>query len=407
MLYPYYYNVILRHIFTTMKPSPINFEDTQVAYAIKSRKELKLARLLFSVLQNPSLSSLGRSLLKFGINAHLPVNAPVKATLYKHFIGGESINKTIPLMEKMAGYNVFSILDYSLEGIESEKEFDKGVEEFLKNVEVAAQHDEIPFSVFKPSAIATHRILELVSSGKTLSDKDKAEFDRVRGRFYKIFSRAHELGVRVMVDAEESWIQQAIDDLTDEMMDNFNKERVIAMNTFQLYRKDRLDYMIKSYERCEKAGLKMGAKLVRGAYLEKERNRAAEKGYPSPINETKADTDKMFNDAVAYCLDHLHLGEVFIGSHNEETVALAVAHMQKNNIAANDSRVWFSQLYGMCDYLSFNLGKHGYNVAKYIPYGPVKAVIPYLVRRADENSSVAGQAAKELKLINTELKRRS
>ncbi|MGB0431512.1 MAG: proline dehydrogenase family protein [Bacteroidia bacterium] len=389
-----------------MEYTPISFENTEVAYSVKSTSELKLAKLLFSVLQSPGLSSMGRHLLKFGVNARLPINGLVKATLYKHFIGGESNEKTIPLMQKMAKYNVASILDYSLEGIDNEAEYDKAVDEFLSNVKVSAEHSEIPYSVFKPSAIAHHSIMEKVSSNVSLNATEQAEFDRVRNRFHTIFKKANELGVRVMVDAEESWIQPAIDKLTDEMMDHYNKEKVIALNTFQLYRKDRYDYLVKSYERCKINGTKMGAKLVRGAYMEKERERAAEKGYPSPINNTKADTDVMYNDAMLYCLEHLNDGEVFIGTHNEQSVALAVEFMQKNGVKANDNRVWFSQLYGMCDYLSFNLGAHDYNVAKYIPYGPIKAVIPYLVRRADENSSVAGQAVKELRLINTELKRR-
>lgn len=389
-----------------MEYTPINFENTEVAYAVKSKSELKLARLLFSVLQNPSFSALGRNMLKFGLNAKLPINGIVKATLYKQFIGGESNEKIIPLMQKLAKYNVGSILDYSLEGISSEKEYDKAVEEFLSNVEVASQHDEIPFSVFKPSAIAHHNIMEKVSSNAPLNNSEKEEFERVKNRFHTIFRKAHELGVRVMVDAEESWIQPAIDMLTDEMMDNYNKEQVTALNTFQLYRKDRYDYLVSSFERCRTNGIKMGAKLVRGAYMEKERERAQEKGYPSPINDTKAETDLMYNDGMLYCLEHLDEGEVFIGTHNEQSVALAVKYMQENGIIADDNRVWFSQLYGMCDYLSFNLGSFEYNVAKYIPYGPIEAVIPYLVRRADENSSVAGQAVKELRLINNELKRR-
>jgi len=393
-------------IFLYMEVSPINFEDTKTAYALKSKSELKLARFLFSVLQKPALSNLGRSLLKFGIKAHLPINAPVKATLYKHFIGGESIQRTIPLMQKMAGYNVFSILDYSLEGIESEVEFDKAVNEFLANVETAAVNKEIPFSVFKPSAIATHKILEKVSLGTELSEAETAEFERVRERFHKIFKRAAELKVRVMVDAEESWIQKAIDDLTQEMMAQYNKGQVIAMNTFQLYRKDRLEFLKESFDWAQREGVKLGAKLVRGAYMEKERARAKSMGYESPINETKAATDKMYDEATLFCLNHLEEGEVFIGTHNEHTVQMAASYMQENGIASDDNRVWFAQLYGMCDYLSFNLGARTYNVAKYIPYGPVSAVIPYLVRRADENSSVAGQAVKELGLINKELKRR-
>lgn len=389
-----------------MDVSPINFEDTETAYALKSKSELKLARFLFSVLQKPALSNLGRSLLKFGIKAHLPIKAPVKATLYKHFIGGESIQKTLPLMQRMEALNVYSILDYSLEGIESEAEFDRALNEFLANVETAANNEAIPFSVFKPSAIATHSILEKVSLGKDLSTQETEEYERVRARFHTIFKRASELKVRVMVDAEESWIQKAIDDLTVEMMEAYNQDQVIAMNTFQLYRKDRLDYLKDCMAWAQEKGVKLGAKLVRGAYMEKERARAEEMGYESPINNTKADTDVMYDKGTLFCLDHLAHCEVFIGTHNEQTVQMAVEYIQKNGIDTEDDRIWFAQLYGMCDYLSFNLGSSKYNVAKYIPYGPVSAVIPYLVRRADENSSVAGQAVKELGLINKELKRR-
>lgn len=389
-----------------MEVSPINFEDTETAYALKSKSELKLARFLFSVLQKPALSNLGRALLKFGIKAHLPIKAPVKATLYKHFIGGESIERTLPLMKRMEALNVYSVLDYSLEGIESEVEFDRALDEFLANVETAAVNKAIPFSVFKPSAIATHRILEKVSLGNTLTVAEQEEFDRVKTRFHKIFKRAHELKVRVMVDAEESWIQKAIDEITLEMMGQYNGEQVIAMNTFQLYRKDRLAYLQECMAWAKEKGVKLGAKLVRGAYMEKERARAEEMGYESPINNTKEDTDVMYNKSALLCLDNLAHCEVFIGTHNEQSVQMAVEYLQKKGIDATDDRVWFAQLYGMCDYLSFNLGSRTYNVAKYIPYGPVSAVIPYLVRRADENSSVAGQAVKELGLINKELKRR-
>lgn len=389
-----------------MESNPVNFNDTQVAYALKSNQELKLAKFMFSVLQRPAISSLGRSLLKFGVKARLPINGAVKATLYKHFIGGESIQNTLPLTKRMAALNVYSILDYSLEGIESEKEFDKAVNEFLENVVVSHQNEEIPFSVFKPSAIATHRILAKVTSNESLSSTEKEEFERVRQRFHKIFSKASELGVKVMIDAEESWIQGAIDQLAEEMMDDYNRNQVIALNTFQMYRKDRLDFLRSSYERCTAKGVKMGAKLVRGAYMEKERERAYQLEYESPINNTKADSDKLYNAGVTYCIDNLESGEVFIGTHNQHSVLQAAAYMKELGLEPDDSRVWFSQLYGMCDHISFNLGKERYNVAKYIPYGPLKAVIPYLMRRADENSSVAGQAIEELRLINTELNRR-
>ena len=302
---------VILWLFTAMEYTPIDFENTEVAYALKTKKGLKLAKTLFSVSQSPGLSNMGRHLLKFGISARLPVNGTVKATLYKHFIRGESNEKTIPLMKKLAKYNVGSILDYSLEGIDSEAEYDKAVEEFLSNVEVASQNEEIPYSVSKPSAIAHHNIMEKVSAKAELNQNETAEFDRVRARFHSIFKKAQELEVRVMVDAEESWIQPAIDMLTNEMMDHYNKERVIALNTFQLYRKDRYDYLVSSFKRCKANGIKMRAKLVRGAYMEKERERAAEMGYESPINETKAATNKMYNDGMLYCLEHIDQGEVF------------------------------------------------------------------------------------------------
>lgn len=390
-----------------MESTPVDFGNTQVAYALKSNDELKLAKLMFSILQRPAISSMGRTLLKFGVKAKLPINAPVKATLYKHFIGGDSIKNTLALAKRMKALNVYSILDYSLEGIEAESEFDKAVDEFLENVEVAHLNAEVPFSVFKPSAIATHRILAKVTGHAQLNEREKVEYERVRQRFHKIFGRAAELGVKVMIDAEESWIQGAIDDLADEMMDHYNTRQTIALNTFQMYRKDRLDFLKRSYARCAEKGVRMGAKLVRGAYMEKERERAYQMEYPSPINDTKKDSDLTYDAAVQYCLENLDSGDVFIGTHNQNSVTLATIAMRELGIATNDERVWFSQLYGMCDHISFNLGKEQYNVAKYIPYGPVKAVIPYLMRRADENSSVAGQAVEELKLINTEMKRRN
>ena len=384
----------------------IDFEDTQTAYQLKTTNELQLAKTLFSVLQSKSLSKLGRNLLKFSIDAHLPVDAAIKATLFKQFIGGNSIQDTQKLIAKLGQYNVGSILDYSLEGINTEAEFDKAVDEFIANVKVAANNKDVPFSVFKPSAIASHKILGKVSDGSNLSSAEKEEYQRVRNRFTTIFKAASQLNVTVMIDAEESWIQKAIDDLALEMMQQYNKQKVIAMNTFQMYRHDRLEYLKQLMDLAKKEGFVLGVKLVRGAYMEKERERAYQMGYESPINKDKAATDAAYDAAVFYCLNNIHLNEVFIGTHNENSVAKAAQLMSDLKIEPNDNRVWFSQLYGMCDYITFNLGAKQYNVAKYIPYGPVKAVIPYLVRRADENSSVTGQAAKELGLIKKELKRR-
>lgn len=389
-----------------MREGQPDFSNTETAYALKTRKELKLAKFLFGVLQSGALSNIGRSLLKFSIAARLPVKGAVKATLFKHFIGGESINDTKPLMKRLHDHKVFSILDYSLEGIESEAEFDKAVEEFKANVIAASENVEVPFSVFKPSAIATHKILEKVTSGKELSSFEQAEFERVRNRFHTIFKLAAEKRVRVMIDAEETWIQGAIDQLAEEMMEAYNKDAVIALNTFQMYRHDRLAYLKENFEKGMAKGHLVGAKLVRGAYMEKERERAEKLGYPSPINSTKEATDEMYNSAVEFCIAHLSEGEVFIGTHNEHSVLLAAKLMKESDVTVQDNRVWFSQLYGMCDYITFNMASGGYNVSKYVPYGPVKAVIPYLIRRADENSSVAGQASKELDLINKEMVRR-
>lgn len=389
-----------------MREGQPDFNNTETAYALKTQKELKLAKFLFGVLQSGALSNIGRSLLKFSIAARLPVKGAVKATLFKHFIGGESISHTKPLMKRLHHHKVFSILDYSLEGIESEVEFDKAVEEFKANVIAASENEEVPFSVFKPSAIATHKILEKVTSGVELSKAEKEEFERVRNRFHTIFKLAAEKKVRVMIDAEETWIQGAIDQLAEEMMESYNKETVIALNTFQMYRHDRLAYVKENFEKGAAKGYLVGAKLVRGAYMEKERERAEKLGYPSPINPTKEATDKMYNGALEYCIRHLSNGEVFIGTHNEHSVLLAAKLMEEVNVTVQDNRVWFSQLYGMCDYITFNMAAGGYNVSKYVPYGPVNAVIPYLIRRADENSSVAGQASKELNLINQELVRR-
>lgn len=384
----------------------INFEDTQTAYALKNDDELKLAQYMFKMLQSKVLSDTGRSLLKFSVAARLPVNGLIKKTLYRHFVGGDSIPSTIPLMKRLGAHKVASILDYSLEGIQDERMFDRAVGEFLANVEEASQHQEVPFSVFKPSAIARGRLLEKLSAKVDLTPIEQEEYERVHRRFQMLFERAFQLKVRVLVDAEDSWTQAAIDDLTNEMIRTYNRDEIIAVNTFQMYRHDRLDYLRHCFEWAREDGVKMGVKLVRGAYMEKERERADKMGYPSPIYATKEDTDKAFDDAVQLCLDNLDHCELFIGTHNEYSIQKAVDYMERRKIEKDDPRVWFSQLYGMCDYLTFNLAEDGYNVAKYIPYGPVKAVVPYLMRRADENSSVAGQARKELRLIESELLRR-
>jgi proline dehydrogenase len=384
----------------------IDFNNTSEAFKHKSTAELKEAAWMFEMLNHPVLGKPGKSLLKFAINIGLPVKPVIKATLYKHFVGGETLEDCLPTVARLAKSNVKSILDYSEEGLHNEAGFEKAFQELLRNIKFSGEHDDIPFAVFKPTAIASESIMEKVSKGQELSPAEQEEWTKVYYRFDKLCNTAFFSKVPIMIDAEDSWIQPAIDKLVLEMMERYNKDRVYVLNTYQMYKKDSLGNLQRDFQYAQENGFKLGAKLVRGAYMEKERKRAEEKGYPSPIQDTKADTDRDYNEAVRLCMANLDQIMVIVATHNEESSKLAADMLQKTAYRNDHPTLWFSQLLGMCDHISFTLSAQDYNVAKYVPYGPVKAVTPYLIRRAEENSSVAGQAKKEIALIRKELAER-
>ena len=391
---------------TYTETTPVNFDNLEVAFAGKSDGDLTRAYWLFKAMANNTLVNNGPALLDFALKLRLPVLPIVKATIYKHFCGGEDINDCNQTVKALYSHGIGSVLDYSVEGAENEENFDHTCAEIIATIKRAKGDPAIPFCVFKTTGVARFRLLENISSGLTLSGERKQEFEKVKSRILQICSAAAENDVRVFIDAEESWIQKAIDDLADEMMEKFNKQKALIYNTIQLYRTDRLEFLKKSHHKAVERKYYLGLKLVRGAYMEKERDRAAEKGYPSPIQPDHASTNHDYNAALTYCIDHF--GEIAIcaGTHNEESSHLLIRLMIQKNIPHNHPDIWFSQLLGMSDHISGNLAAAGYNVAKYVPYGPVKSVLPYLIRRAQENTSIAGQTGRELKMILEEKKRR-
>jgi len=382
------------------------FDNTEVAFQYRSNSELKRARFLFSSMGSPMLTSIGMKLTQFAISWKLPIKSLIKHTLFDQFCGGETMDEAAATAAVIAKYGVGTILDYGVEGKESEEDFDKAVPEFIKAIKYAAANKNIPFISIKITGFAHFALLEKIHAQEKLTADEQAAWQRVYGRIDNICKAAADNNIMVLVDAEESWIQQPVDDLTDAMMEKYNKAKAIVYNTFQLYRHDRLEFLKASFPVATAKGYILGAKLVRGAYMEKERARAAEKGYPSPIQPDKEATDKDYDEAVLFCLQHLDHIALFVGTHNEASCLKAAKYMLDNKIAATTDRVYFSQLYGMSDNMSFNLAHEGYHVAKYLPYGPVQDVLPYLMRRAQENTSVAGQTGRELLLINKEIKRR-
>jgi proline dehydrogenase len=386
--------------------SPLSFDDTEVAFAYKSDAELRRANLIFTLVNHPRISSLATGAVNLALRAHLPIDRIIRRTAFAHFCGGESIDDSEEVIHRLHQYGVSTILDYSVEGEKSETGFEDSMAEILRTLDKARTSSAIPFCVFKVTGLAASDLLEKIASGDTLSESEVAAFDRVRGRVETICEKAHGYGVPVLVDAEESWIQRPIDQLVDDMMARYNRERAIVYNTYQLYRVETLERLRRDITLADQAGYFLGAKLVRGAYMEKERERASKLGYPSPIHPTRKATDEAFNQALALCVSNLDRVYFMCGSHNEYSNGLLIRYMEERDLDPNDERIWFAQLYGMSDNISFNLARAGYNVAKYVPYGPVRAVMPYLFRRAEENTSVAGQSSRELLLIREELKRR-
>ena len=384
----------------------LDFHDTATAFADKTNSELREKYRLFRLLNSPILNSLGTVATKFALSIGLPVEGLIKSTVYEQFCGGETIEECDGAIKKLAASNVGTILDYSVEGKATEGDFDRTRDEIIRTIERAKDDPNIPFAVFKVTGVAPLGTLERLSRKKKLDAKSQAKCERINKRVAQICEAAYKLDQPVFVDAEESWIQDAIDRLAAEMMARFNQERPIVYNTIQLYRKDRLDYLKNARRTARNEGYIYGAKLVRGAYMEKERERAAEKGYPSPIHDSKRQTDQAYDDAIDYCLKHHKTMAFVAATHNEKSTARLAEQMANADIPHNHPGIFFSQLYGMSDNLSYVLAKAGFNVSKYVPYGPVADAVPYLMRRAKENSSAAGQMSRELQLIEEELKRR-
>ena len=386
----------------------INFEDTKPVFNHKSNWELKKSYYLFSILQHSLLVKIGSLLLKISFFLRIPFNKLIKMTIFNQFCGGESIQDCTKKINELFQFGIGTILDYSVEGKENESDFEKTKEEIIQTIYFSAKNSKIPFTVFKITGLGKSSLIEKASLDfQSLEDNELVELNLVAMRVDEICKAATENQVSVFVDAEDSWYQDYIDQLVESMIFKYNNESSIVFNTIQLYRHDRLQYMRGLISRCNSNGKKLGLKLVRGAYMEKEREQASKKNYPDPIQKDKQATDNDFNKAVEFCIENIETVSLCLGTHNEKSVLHLTDLMKKRAFKKNDSRIWFAQLLGMSDHISFNLSKEGYNVAKYVPYGPIKEVLPYLIRRAEENTSVSGQTGRELSLIKIELERRN
>lgn len=389
------------------QPTKIDFSNTEIAFQNKTNEQLKKAAWLFGLMNRPWLVGIGSKLGVAAIRLHLPfVTTIVKHTIFDQFCGGTSLKDCEDNIEDLAKMNTFTILDYGAEAKESEAELDETKNETIRAIEFAATNKHVPVISTKISGLASTELLEAVQANEYYNAHLQKQYQNVLRRLHDICELAAENNVGVFFDAEESWLQDAIDHFVDLMMEKYNKGKVIAYNTFQMYRKDRLDFLKKSFARAEEKGYWLGAKLVRGAYMEKERERAKEMGYPSPIQDTKADTDRDYNEALKFCVKNYQTLASCNASHNEKSALLQAQMIEEMGIPKNHEHLNFCQLYGMSDNITFNLAAAGYNVAKYVPYGKVRDVVPYLIRRAQENTSVTGDMGREYALVLKEMKRR-
>ncbi len=388
-----------------MEPNSI-FDNTETAFKLKSDSELERAYFLFRMIANEPLVRIGTAATKFALNLHLPVEGLIRSTVFDHFCGGVSEKDCMPVVDNLFEVGVSSVLDYSVEGKEGSDQLDSSLNKVLELTDFAETKPAMPFSVFKPTGFGRFELYRKITKNEELTNDEKNEWERLVQRFDTASKAAFDANITLLIDSEETWMQDAADQLCEQMMEKYNKERAVVFNTLQCYRWDRLDYLKEQHKKAKAGGYKLGYKIVRGAYLEKENERAEEKGYNTPMHKSKDATDSDFNAILLYIIDNLDDIELFIGTHNEDSNYLAMEIMEEKNIAINDPRVWFGQLYGMSDHITFNLATKGYNVAKYIPFGPVKDVMPYLIRRAEENTSVAGQTNRELSLLKKEKNRR-
>jgi len=401
----------------------ISFDNTKFAFEYKSDKQLKKARFLFSSMGKPWLVKLGIKVTPWAIRSGLPVKGFIRKTIFAQFVGGENLQQTAEVAKNLGNYNVKAILDYGVEGgDDGEKGFDHSTDEFIRVIEYAATQPNIPFMSVKVTGIARFSLLEklddmmhkaegtlmkrFLQAVNNLNAEEKEEWHRVRHRMMRICETAAHSDTGVLIDAEETWIQDPVDALTILMMDTYNKQKCVVYNTLQHYRHDRLQFLKDSYQAAVERNFILGSKLVRGAYMEKERNRAKEMGYQSPIHKDKESTDKDYDEGVRFCIDHIDRIALIVASHNERSNLLAAELLEEKGLPLKHPHVHWSQLYGMSDNITFNLAHAGCSVSKYLPFGPIEEVIPYLMRRAQENTSVKGQTGRELALIKKELNRR-
>ena len=389
-----------------MQSEPINFDDTATAFAYRSTKELKRSHFVFTSMSKPWMVKAGTALTNLALNLKLPVKGIIKKTLFNQFCGGESIQDCDKTITLLGNHHVKTILDYSVEGLKNEDGYNDTKEEALRVIDFAAENEHIPFCVLKLSGLGSTELMTKAQAKEKLTDVEKTKLYNAELRVDEIVQKAKSKGLMVMIDAEESWFQSFIDGVAYRMMEKYNRESPVVYNTYQLYRHDVLDRLNRAQIQAEVDGYHLGAKLVRGAYMEKERDRADELNYQSPIHETKEAVDLDYDKAVRFCFDNIHMMGVCAGTHNEKSSNLVAQLMSDKNIDNKDNRIFFAQLLGMSDNISFKLADMGYNVAKYVPYGPVEKVLPYLFRRADENTSIAGQSGREYSLVTKELKRR-
>ena len=385
----------------------ISFDNTKNAFNGKSTSDLRRAYWLFKMVSNNTMVKFGKWATNIALKLHLPIDGIIRKTIFKQFCGGISIQDSLATSNNLAEHQILTILDYSIEGKTEEDDFDATVEEIISTIREAENNKNIPFAVFKVTGICRFNILELSNNGITgLSKEQKTAYDKLIERVDSICAYASKANVPIFIDAEESWIQDGIDKIAREMSVKYNKNKAIVFNTLQLYRHDRLVFLKKEIEFSRLNEIQLGVKIVRGAYMEKERSRALEKGYDSPIQIDKNATDTDFNEALVVVVNNIDIVSICAGSHNEESALVLIKLMAEKGLASDDSRIFYAQLLGMSDHISYNLSNENYNVAKYVPYGPVKEVLPYLIRRAEENTSVAGQTTRELALIIKERKRR-
>ncbi len=384
----------------------LNYADTQQTFAHKTNFQLRKSAFLFRLMGNPRLVTIANSLAMNMVNIGIPVAWAVKPTLYRQFVGGETLEECIPVLIDLKSRNTYSILDYSAEAGSKNTEYDSVVEETIKSISFAKEHDSIPFAVFKPTTIGNTEVLKKVSFAEALSNDEIREFTHFKTRMHKLAQTAAQAKIRLLVDAEDFWYQKAIDDVVFDLMSEFNRKNPIIFNTWQMYRHDRLDHLKCTVQKAQEENFTVGVKLVRGAYMEKERERAIKGGYPSPIHCDKESTDNSYNSALEFCVENLSTLEIFNGTHNEFSSSFLAGVMIEKGIKKDHPGIWFAQLYGMSDHITSQLSVNGYNVTKYVPYGSVNKVLPYLSRRAQENTSVKGQTGRELSLISKEIKRR-